>query len=157
MIQQIISDLTNDDKSLVSSLLKTKVFASRIKNKNLLEWVNREINGYSMDDSLPDYRVGSATSSCTLRQGYAMQENTPVPISFISDENLRNFFVQFEFRDSVKTLESYINNKENDTLMKILPIDFWALLTRHMKENGFKSEIRDIRSYQLFNTPKSTL
>ncbi|PWH82009.1 hypothetical protein DIS18_12135 [Algibacter marinivivus] len=157
MIQQIIYDLTNDDKSLVSPLLKTKVFASRLKNKKLLEWVNKEINGYSMSDTLPEYRVGSATSSCTLRQGYALQENTPVPISFISDENLRNFFVQFEFRDSVKTLESYVNHKDNDTLIKILPIDFWALLTRHMKESGFKSEIRDIKKMAHISTITQTL
>ncbi|AUS06854.1 hypothetical protein [Pseudotamlana carrageenivorans] len=157
MIQQIISDLTNDDKSLVSSLLKTKVFASRIKNKKLLEWVNREINGYSTNDSLPEYRIGSATSSCTLRQGYAVQENTPVPISFIDNEKMRNFFVEFEFRDSVKTLESYLSNKDNDTIMKVLPIDFWAVLTRAMRESGFKGEIRDIKKMSHISTITQTL
>lgn len=147
----------DDEKSLVSPLLKTKVFASRIGNKNLLNWVNKELNGYSMDDNLPEYRIGSATSSCTLRQGYAMQENTPVPVSFIQDETLRNFFTQYEFRDSVKTLESYFSDKGNDILMKILPVDFWAFLTREFRKNGFKGEIRDIKKMSHISSITQTL
>lgn len=157
MIKQIINDLIDDEKSLVSPLLKTKVFASRIGNKILLNWVNKELNGYSMEDDLPEYRIGSATSSCTLRQGYAIQENTPVPVSFIQNEKLRDFFTQFEYRDSVKTLESYFSDKGNDTLMKILPIDFWAFLTREFRKNGFQGEIRDIKKTSHISSITQTL
>lgn len=147
MIKRIINDLIDDEKSLVSPLLKTKVLATRLGNKNLLEWVNKEINGYSIKEDVPIYRKGKANSSCTIRLGYGIQSNTPVPISLFQDERLRNFFLQFEFRESVKTLESYIGNGEKDTLGKDFSIDFWAFVTRELKKSGFQGEVRDIKVF----------
>ena len=40
LVSQIINDLVDDQKSLNSALLKTKVLASRIQNVELLYWVN---------------------------------------------------------------------------------------------------------------------
>jgi hypothetical protein len=157
MIKRIINDLIDDDKSLVSPLLKTKVLATRLKNQNLLDWVNKEINGYTIEEDVPNYRIGKGNSSCTIRQGYAVQNNTPVPVSLLSDERLQKFFYQFEFRESVKTLESYMNNKNQDTLGREFPIDFWAFITRDVRKSGFKGEIRDVRVFTHISSVTQTL
>ena len=48
LISQIINDLIDEEKSLNSALLKTKVLASRIQNQNLLDWINNELSGLSL-------------------------------------------------------------------------------------------------------------
>lgn len=47
LLDTIISELVNVEISLSSPLLKTKILASRLQNKELLEWVNNELKGYS--------------------------------------------------------------------------------------------------------------
>lgn len=47
-LDQIINELINTkDYILNTASLKTKVLATRIQNKELLEWVDSELTGYS--------------------------------------------------------------------------------------------------------------
>ena len=55
LIGDIINELVDSDKSIASPLLKTKVLASRLKNNDLLTWVNSELSGYIND--VPNYRI----------------------------------------------------------------------------------------------------
>ncbi|MBK7490043.1 MAG: hypothetical protein IPI74_09620 [Bacteroidales bacterium] len=56
LINDIINELIDTEKSIVSPLLKTKVLASRLGNDVLLTWVSNELKGYENKDELPDYR-----------------------------------------------------------------------------------------------------
>ncbi|MGC9611002.1 MAG: hypothetical protein ABSE68_02165 [Minisyncoccia bacterium] len=53
-----IQNKSNDSNVNVSSLLRdAKIIASRLEQKDFLSWINKELNGYSVDDKVPDYRV----------------------------------------------------------------------------------------------------
>jgi hypothetical protein len=43
-------------------LRKCLILATRLKNNALREWSNKELNGYSNDDALPEYRTFKAHS-----------------------------------------------------------------------------------------------
>lgn len=158
MIKTIIKELTNEDQSLLGPLLKTKVLASKLKNSNLLNWVNKEINGYNQDEVLPQYRIGKCNTKCTLiKEGYIPQYNIPVPVTLFVDDIARKFFTEFEFRESVKTLESYVQNPKQDSIGKKFSIDFWRDTTSLLNKSGFGGEIRDIEKFTHLSTVTQSL
>ncbi|MBF4465869.1 hypothetical protein IRZ99_11440 [Flavobacterium sp. LC2016-12] len=56
LVNDIINELIDTEKSVSSPLLKTKVLASRLQNATLLNWVTKELKGYDCLSELPDYR-----------------------------------------------------------------------------------------------------
>src|SRR5437773_3089607 len=52
-------DAVSDQKghSLSDVLLKAKVLAHRLKSRRFRQWISAEIDGYSTEMTLPDYRV----------------------------------------------------------------------------------------------------
>lgn len=146
MIKKIIDELSDNNQSLVNPLLKTKVIATRIGNKNLLNWVNNELKGYNDVDEnkVPSYRIAKANSHCNIQQGYHVERNTPIPISLLPEEFARKMFLEFPLLDGVHTLENYLSDKNNDTLGKPLPVDFWAIVTKEVRRKGAKLKITNI-------------
>lgn len=53
---QIIKDLINGDEAITSSLQKLFVIVNELENKELNKWVKNELNGYKINDEVPDYR-----------------------------------------------------------------------------------------------------
>ncbi|WP_198013356.1 MULTISPECIES: hypothetical protein [unclassified Psychrobacter] len=57
LVDEIIEILSSDNGILSNALIKTKVLLHKMGHKELVMWVNKELNGYSQDDELPDYRI----------------------------------------------------------------------------------------------------
>jgi hypothetical protein len=53
LISKIINELIDSEKSLSNPLLKTAVLAHKIKNEQLAEWVNSELEGYKNEKKFP--------------------------------------------------------------------------------------------------------
>lgn len=54
LINEIIDTLSSDTGKLSDALIKTKVLLHKIGHKELVPWVNNELNGYPDRDSVPD-------------------------------------------------------------------------------------------------------
>jgi hypothetical protein len=136
LIENIIGELTDSSKSLTDPLLKTKVLASRIKNDELLSWVDNELTGYKNKDiGLPDYRHGRPTFICTLKQGWGIEENIPLPLMIFSKEARERLFI-FQFDDSVKTLEAQAGGEAGDMIYKDFGADMCSFLTSQIVNNN---------------------
>lgn len=46
LLQEVIDDLVNTDKSLSAALMKLNYFGKLIKNQELVEYTQSELNGY---------------------------------------------------------------------------------------------------------------
>jgi hypothetical protein len=64
-------------------LRKCKVLAARLKNKELGEWVDRELNGYAERSLLPDYRVVDVISKGFFQRPTGTLDNADIPMSAI--------------------------------------------------------------------------
>lgn len=53
---QIIKDIVEDRVSLEQSLNRLYILARDVKNEPLAQWATKELNGYTTEDVLPDYR-----------------------------------------------------------------------------------------------------
>lgn len=145
MIQKIINELSDNNKSLVNPLLKTKILATRLGNESLLNWVNNELTGYEEVDEndVPLYRIAKAIPLCNLQQGYTIKENTPFPISLLPEDFARKIFLEFPLYEGVHTLENYQKHEKGE-LTKMTAIDFCSYVTSEFRKNGFNLKVTNI-------------
>ncbi|PZD76651.1 hypothetical protein [Mesonia sp. K7] len=143
MIKEIIDELTETEKSLVNPLLKAKVLANRLGNTELLNWVDKELKGYV--GTPPKYRIVKTRMTCDISVGGMIyKENTPFPVLFLNDKELQNFFMQFDIKDGIETIENYFVGG-NDTLIKPLGVDFDSIITQHLQKNNFQGRVHNIQ------------
>ena len=85
LLQEVIDDLVNTDKSLSAALMKLNYFGKLIKNQELITYTNNELNGYKPDDDIPEYRKTIATLSIDIQTGPGNNYTVQLPISMLDD------------------------------------------------------------------------
>lgn len=133
LISDIINELVDTGRSISSPLLKTKVLASRLKNQELLSWVNSELDGYKGSDSLPDYRRFSAVLTGTYINGNYKFNNQPIATIGLND-NLAKSFHSANFLEGVATLEQLNQSKEG--ICMELSAEYVHLLEMNLVKRG---------------------
>jgi len=122
LLDEIIETLSSQDGNLNEALLKTKVLLHRIGKKDLVDWVNKELNGYP-DDSVPHYR----NVSCEVRAdvwtpGWQIKSH-PIPIAHLTT-NEQKSLTEFVMRDSIATIEEALRKPvEGRRLIQMLPME----------------------------------
>ncbi|MGS2739978.1 AbiTii domain-containing protein [Sinomicrobium sp. M5D2P17] len=136
LISQIINELIDSEKSINGALLKTKVLASRIQNNELLNWVNRELNGYSSFKDLPDYRKNiTSYLQGNYINGNAKYTNQPIPTIGL-DEIFQKKLQSAEFSDSITALENLIENNDSSTLALPLRAEIVGMIETNWRKMG---------------------
>ncbi|MFC4686581.1 hypothetical protein ACFO4P_06500 [Epilithonimonas pallida] len=111
LINQIVNELVDDSLSLNSALLKTKVLASRIGNKELLSWTNSELSGYNSESTLPNYRknVWNALKGTILNGNWKYPDHE-IPTMGL-DEDFEKSLRTSNFYESIQSLENLVKEK----------------------------------------------
>lgn len=140
LLSDIINELVDSEISFESPFLKTKVLAAKLKNEQLLDWVNSELNGYSNTTVLPEIRKPQATLVCSWINGNRMTgimhgQNQYLPKTGYG-EYWDDYFSTFPFTESVATLESYINSNKSTVLSIPLDMDVCAILAAPIQKQG---------------------
>ncbi|MFL4396276.1 hypothetical protein RJ729_15695 [Acinetobacter pittii] len=107
LLREIQDDAVNSNVKVSDLLRKCKILAYRLGNEDFKNWVDLELNGYSSNNLLPDYRklhvgskghfVGSFGSSFS---------NADMPTAGLP-EKLRKQCTTANFNSPIATLESY--------------------------------------------------
>ena len=143
MIAEIINELSDKKVPLSEPLLKLKIVAKRIKSDELFKIVSKEIEGYDVDDNLPDYRMAPANSFASIKDGWDIHYNQPIPFT-IFDEKLQEMFTKFPINRGIEYLEDIVNG-DKDTLGKFFGADFSATVTSEVNKKGWNVSFSDIR------------
>lgn len=135
LVSDIINELIDSEKSLTAPLLKTKVLATRIKNDELLKWVNNELGGYSTGSELPSYRKseGNLTGNCI--QGNYQYNNQPLATIGLPD-GLREALHDMSFYQGVSTLESMNSENKSGRLEKTISPELTELMAQNIRKMG---------------------
>ncbi len=147
LLGDIINELVDSNESLSSPLLKTKVLATRLKNEELLSWVNHEVMGYSDEVELPRYRKYTADIKGTYIIGNTQYNDQPLPLPGFS-ENIKEVIYNMDFRQSVATIESYVKDNKSG----LLTFTFSAEATQQI---AFNIRKYGNRYFQLVSANKS--
>lgn len=85
-LQEIINILSSGNEGLTNALIKTKVFLYSTGNKELVEWVNNEINGYNDTNPLPEYRIVPARILVDANNGARKYTSYAIPLNHLSEK-----------------------------------------------------------------------
>jgi hypothetical protein len=127
ILTEIINQLIDSNNSLTDSLLKIKVLASRLGNKPLYNWVDKEISGYKPEDKIPEYRITGCVLVGNVMNGNWHLKNQIMPTLKLPDF-VKEHIDKIEFEQGISALERYIKENENP-LAYAIPSEILPYLT----------------------------
>ena len=86
LIHDIQAAAISQTTDLPSLLRMCKLLAARISHKELSEWVDNELNGYSNIKLLPEYRIYGVMSYGTFQGTYRSANKMQVPLSVLPED-----------------------------------------------------------------------
>jgi len=126
LIGEIIEILSSDTGKLSDALIKTKVLLHKIGHKELVPWVNSELNGYSDKDSVPEYRILSAQVLVNISNGVYQATSQHIPMGHL-DEKHRESLETARMDQSLAVLEKF-TEKDDGHLQAHIPIESYGIL-----------------------------
>ena len=135
LINDIINELIDVEKPISSPLLKTKVLASRLQNKILLDWVSNELSGYEDLDNLPHYRITRGTITGTYINGQMQYNDQPVPTIGLNqqwEDVIQNVYLS----QSVSSIENQIKEGKSGRLEYSFPAELVGIIQQNWRKMG---------------------
>ncbi len=134
LIDGIIEELVSQKSNLENVLIKTQVLAFKLKNDNLKNWVNNELNGYDDQEEIPEFRIVGTQVKGHLFQGlgfggYQQLLDTVLPIESLRNEELK-FLREHKFEARISQLQEL--SKSKDGLIAELPYSFLVQMSKKM-------------------------
>ena len=121
LLNEIVDALINEGGSLTEALLKTKVLLHRIGQPELVSWVDSELKGYSLGDSVPEYRQLRGSVVGTITNGYYVYSNHQIPLRQLTEEQ-RDKLEHTVERHSIGVIEKMLVGVEKGNTYSI-PIE----------------------------------
>lgn len=144
LLQQLISDLVEENTALESILLKAKVIAHKIDNNSFKEWIDKELNGYSSSKDLPEYRKQPGQIMGTLINRVQRINNTVIPISHLDPETIDEL-TKVNLFDSLTGIEYCLKENESGTLTVNLSPEVCAIINKNIPlASGFRVQFAHI-------------
>lgn len=135
LFDDLIAELSTPQPSLIDALVRTKVLLHRLGRKDLVEWVNHEINGYPDDAPLPGYRIVPAHVKGNVTNGVYTYPDHPLPTLHLAVEQ-RKKLEELEMRDSIAVLEGLAKH-DKQGLQRPLPLEYGVLFNKVLT-GGYK-------------------
>jgi hypothetical protein len=126
LLKEVMDDLVDTEKSLSGPLTKLNYFAKLIKNQDLINYTECEINGYrEKSQFIPPYRKWPGTLYIDM-QANVHHHSRELPISMI-DESYRDTLQYVYVTEGIAAIEKYAkdleNGRGNDHIVKKLPME----------------------------------
>lgn len=122
LAESILSDITSD-VSIANILLKTKVFAAKIGDKELLEWVELELKGYEQNP--PEYRIIDAGVKVDIHRGFQEILGYTYPIDMVKEEKIRKRLSHIPVFNPITEIEEMGKNDDSGTIHLDVPTWIW--------------------------------
>jgi len=134
LLDEIIAALGGENSSLTDALLKTKILLHQINKKELVQWVNNELNGYPDGADLPPYRILPSQVLANLSNVAWRAESQPLPIQHLGDEYI-DTLIHARFRQSLAIIEQNASGK--GTFIRRIPME-----ANHLFDKGLANDFR---------------
>lgn len=126
LADEIVELLSSNESVLSEALIKTKVLLHKIGHKDLVAWVNKELNGYDDSDELPDYRVVDAQVLVNASNLTYEVRRHPIPLGHL-DKDYRNKLEKGRMPQSLAVIEEF-SKSEGGSLESAIPMEVNGLL-----------------------------
>lgn len=133
LITEIIENLSSEKGKLSDALLKTKVLLHKIGHKELVPWVNNELNGYPDKDTVPEYRVLPAQVLVDASNGAYRATSHHIPMGHLTDKH-REAIETARMDQSLAVLEKF-TEKDGGNLRAHIPMESYGILGKGLGNN----------------------
>jgi len=136
LLREIQNDAVDQNVDISVLLRKCTILAARLGNEEFKLWVERELNGYSSKEDLPEYRILDAESHGNFL-GVAWKANdVPIPPSMIPEE-YQDIVTTVYFMHPISYYQASIMDRGNsrDILSQPWPADLIRLVGSKIYEN----------------------
>lgn len=120
---KIIIDLVRDKMTVIQAMNILKLLLQDCKNKKILNWLNKEIDGYSKDDEIPKYRKVSCNVVGNVREGCLVVSKMNIPVK----DEFKEYVMNYEVRCGLNAIYQYAlaeEKEKNHNLMLDMPLDY---------------------------------
>lgn len=120
---KIIIDLVRDEITVIQAINILKLLLQDCKNEKILNWLNREIDGYSNEDEIPKYRKVSCNVVGNVKSGYLVVSKMNIPVK----EEYKKFVMNYDVRCGLNSVYQYSlteEKEENHHLVLDMPLDY---------------------------------
>lgn len=143
LLQEVIDDLVNTEKSLSAPLMKLNYFGRLVKNQELIDYTQNELNGYRNQDNIPDYRRTIGTLFIDM-QMYNHRHSGQLPVSML-EEPYRDALKYVYVREGIAAIEKLAREAESGDsdgqIMTQLPMEMLHILQAPARKL-YKSDAR---------------
>lgn len=130
LLRDIQDAATSSSIELTTVLRKCKILAARLGNNELKEWIDKELNGYNQEESLPDYRIVPVHSKGNFISLRGQQlNNTIIPMSKYPEEFRKDLEYAY-FSQPIASLISLLESADGGNAQEPWLPDLVALVGR---------------------------
>lgn len=124
LVDDIIQSVTEAEEPIARTLRRCLVLAYELNNETFKTWLQKELDGYSGDDELPDYREATGTAKGFFIGPLGAEiRNQPLPSSVLREEH-RHFAREIKLRQPIAAYDQQDTGK---TAMLLWPADLVVL------------------------------
>jgi hypothetical protein len=150
LLNDIVDLLSAKSGSLTDAMLKTKVLMHRIGHKELVDWVNDELNGYGQTKPIPAYRVVGVRLMGDLQNPGWRYTNRALPTAHLPDD-LHRKCTQSEMHQSVGVLEQFASSSDGTPLISPIPPELHSIIGRPFENAMVTRAWTQIEPTQILN------
>jgi AbiTii len=133
LISEVIEILSSENPNLTNALIKTKVLLHRLGQKDLIGWVNSELNGYKDDDDLPPYRILPAQVLVNASNMAYQVTSHPIPLAHL-DKKRRESLETAKFQQSIGVPEE-LADSHGSSIQSPIPMEWIPTLNKGLANN----------------------
>lgn len=135
IVNRLIDDIANG-ASISQILLKAQIVAFTIGDDMFSKLIKNEQQGYSSEDTMPDYRKVKTMVKATFVYPFNNIQTVNVPCEAIEDEKIRDLMTYVYVREPLVQVENMYNNAKGGMLSVQVPIYAFPVIKRLYKNSG---------------------
>lgn len=161
LVESIIYDIADSKIKIGDLLRKTRILAFKLQNENLKSWLDNEVNGYSDEDELPQYRKLSAVLFGQITQnrgfaGLAQHAHFRLPVDHL-DDKIRSLVQSWNCYNPISEIQHIIDAQSNEGCLHVTcNTKIISLIQQRLEWNVHIDQIwLEVQIYDLVNIIES--
>mgnify|MGYP003633701964 CR=1 FL=1 len=145
-IKDLINEIIYDKLTLSQALNRAKLIAFELNNLDLIKWLQKELNGYTKNDILPNHRVISC-EVVAIVNNFGQKEELPFDLTSLGEDLYKQIY-KMKILSSVSIIESLLTKSSGIYAYENLPIGITQKLRQLSNEQSIVSVRRKIQFHQ---------
>lgn len=137
IVNRLIDDIANGT-SVSQILSKAQIVAFSIGDDMFSKLIKNEQQGYSSEDTMPDYRKVKTMVKATFIDPFNNIQTVNVPCEAIEDEKIRDLMTYVYVREPLVQVEAMYNNAESGMVTMQVPIFAYSTIKSLYNSNGYE-------------------